>query len=191
MEKRNDEINNDLIERCKYADSKAQNVIYQMYARAMFHVAMRILNHSQWAEDAVQEAFISAFKKIKSYKGESSFGSWLKRIVVRKSIDECRKRNNQLYEDISKSVKEIPDEEILLDVEESAEMIKKIRKAMLCLPEGYRIVLNLNLFEGYDHQEISEILKIKESASRSQLCRAKQKLKEQITKNNLSSENRN
>lgn len=166
-------IHQDLINACRQGNTKAQFEIYKLYYKAMYNSCLRILNNTQEAEDVMQEAFLSAFDKIDSYKGEVSFGAWLKRIVVNKALDFLKKNKINslpLDEKINQiSVEEDENSEIENNVEE-------ITKAIEQLPSGYRIVLSLYLIEGYDHEEIGEILNISASTSRSQYNRAKKKL---------------
>ncbi len=141
----------------------------------MYSVSFRILNHEMEAEDVMQEAFLKAFKKIDTYKGEVSFGAWLKKIVVNRSLDELKKRKVQ-FEEVNDRSSQIAD----YQMETKEVNVDSIKKAIQQLPDGYRIVLSLYLIEGYDHEEISQILGISNSASRTQLLRAKNKLKEKL-----------
>jgi len=124
------------------------------------------------AEDVMQEAFLSAFKKIETYKGEVSFGAWLKKIVVNRSLDYLKKRKVQ-FEEVNERTAHVSDYQMGTK-EIDMQMIKN---AVQELPDGYRVVLSLYLIEGYDHDEISQILGISNSSSRTQLLRAKNKLK--------------
>ncbi len=124
------------------------------------------------AEDVMQEAFLSAFKKIETYKGEVSFGAWLKKIVVNRSLDYLKKRKVQ-FEEINERTTQISDYQMgTKEID-----VQMIKNAVQELPDGYRVVLSLFLIEGYDHDEISQILGISNSSSRTQLLRAKNKLK--------------
>lgn len=168
-------IHQDIIERCKSGEQKAQFQLYKLYYKAMFNTCLRIVNDSFEAEDIMQESFLKAFEKIIFYKGEVSFGAWLKKIVINHSLDELRKRKLDTNS-IEESVYEIKDEEDFDNSNEVSLKIEEIREEICKLPDGYRIVLSLYLIEGYDHDEISEILNIKSSTSRSQCARAKKKL---------------
>lgn len=138
----------------------------------MYSVSLRIINDDMEAEDVMQEAFLSAFKKIGTYKGEVSFGAWLKKIVVNRSLDYLKRRKVQ-FEEINERTTQIKDYQM-----ETKEVdVQTIKKAIQALPDGYRVVLSLYLLEGYDHDEISQILGISNSSSRTQLLRAKNKLK--------------
>ena len=157
-------------------DQKAQFQLYKLYYKAMYNTSLRIVNNSMEAEDVMQEAFLSAFDKINTYERLVSFGAWLKKIVINKSLDHIKKRSQELFS-IDETPVDIPEEtDERTDHEESKYKIEEIREAISRLPEKYRIVLSLYLIEGYDHDEISEILGINSSTSRSQLVRAKQKL---------------
>ena len=169
-------LHQDLLDGCKTGDQKAQFQIYKLYYKAMYNTSLRIVNNSMEAEDIMQESFLSAFEKIDTYSGTVSFGAWLKRIVINRSLDALGKKK-AVFEDIESHFgimdnspeEAVRNEEVDVKVEEIKEAIEK-------LPDGYRIILSLYLLEGYDHDEIAEILKISSSTSRSQLSRAKQKL---------------
>ncbi len=164
----------EIIERIKRGERKAQFEIYKLYYKAMYNTALRIVNSSLEAEDIMQDAFLSAFTKITTYKGEVSFGAWLKKIVVNKSLDFLKKKKIKLAE-INENEKFIEADDFSSETEKKLQ-VEEIKKAITKLADGYRIVLSLYLLEGYDHNEISEILGITSSASRSQFTRAKKKL---------------
>lgn len=151
----------------------------------MYNVSLRILGNTGEAEDVLQNSFIQAFKKIDGLESNEMFGSWLKRIVVNHSIDALRKRKIKFISldanDIEIEVWEEPPS--FFDEKPKKEVIKKIQNGIKQLPEGYKTVINLYLFEGYDHSEISEILGISESTSRSQYIRAKKKLRKILNNN--------
>ncbi len=150
----------------------------------MYSVCMRIINNNAEAEDVMQEAFLKAFTKIDSYKGEVSFGAWLKRIVINRSLDYLKKRKVK-FEEISDRTKEMSD----YQMETKEVNIQVVKDAIQKLPDGYRIVLSLYLIEGYDHEEISNILGISNSNSRTQFLRAKNKLREILKDNEVFSYN--
>ena len=164
----------DLIRQCKRGDQKAQFEIYRLYNAAMFNTTLRIVGDSDDAEDVMQEAFLKAFAKLDSYRGEVSFGAWLKRIVINKALDFLRLKREQLSLEDAAEIGEMADEEA--DVVEYKYTAEAIRKAIYTLPEGYRIVLSLILLEGYDHEEVSMILNISNATSRTQYHRAKKRL---------------
>jgi len=168
-------IHQDIIDRCKSGEQKAQFQLYKLYYKAMYNTCLRIVNDSLEAEDIMQESFLKAFEKINFYKGEVSFGAWLKRIVVNHSLDELRKRK-LITDSLEDSVYEIKEEEKVESNIDIQWKVEEIKKEINNLPDGYRIALSLYLIEGYDHDEISEIMNINSSTSRSQCARAKKKL---------------
>ncbi len=169
-----------LIDACKKGDRKAQFELYKLYSLAMYNTSLRIVRDPDDAEDVMQEAFLKAFTRISTYRGEVSFGAWLKRIVVNKSLDFLRLRRERVSLDEVNEVEEIPEDDPgVIDHAYSAD---EIRRAIYALPEGYRLVLSLILLEGYDHEEVSEILRISNATSRTQYHRAKKKLAELLKK---------
>jgi len=174
----------DNIELCKQNNRKAQLTVYKQYCDAMYHVALRFVKHTAEAEDVVQEAFIKAFSKLHQFKGDVTFGAWLKRIVINKSIDYLKSKKQRLVEldevhlkvvDTNTNDKWLVEDDTTLD---------DIKLAINSLPDKYKYVVMLYLVEGYDHQEISEILKISEVASRTQLSRGKVKLQDLLNHKN-------
>jgi len=141
----------------------------------MLIVAKRFVKDTMEAEDVVQESFIKAFTKLEQYRAEVTFGAWLKRIVINKSIDLLKSKKQRLVdlEDVHLKVVEEDDNwSVEADVS-----IDDVKKAIKQLPEKYKYVVMLYLIEGYDHQEIADILNVSEIASRTQLSRGKTKLK--------------
>ncbi len=169
-------IHQDLIDGCRAGDQKAQFQVYKLYYKAMFNTSLRIVNDDMEAEDVMQEAFLSAFEKINTYSGTVSFGAWLKKIVVNRSLDVLGKRK-AIFEDIENhaGIRDDSSDDAAYR-EELETKVEEVKAAIERLPEGYRVILSLYLIEGYDHDEIAEMLNISSSTSRSQLSRAKQKL---------------
>lgn len=169
-------IHQDLVDRCRLGDRESYYKLYKLYSRSMYNVAFRMVNDEGDAEDVLQEAFISAFKNLTHYRGDSTFGAWLKRIVINKAINQIQKKKwDRIPDDDRWDVKE---EETIDILEGFPFTVEKVRSAIEALPDGYRMVLSLYLLEGYDHAEIGEIMGITESTSKSQFNRAKKKLKE-------------
>jgi len=166
-----------LIEECRKGSSKAQYMLYNQYSKAMFNLAHRILNNREDAEDVLQEAFVDCFRNISSFRFESTFGAWLKKILVNKCINHIKRKKIDLTlcETLPVNVYE-EEEEVVYDT-------GKIFRGIEKLPDGYRVILTLYLLEGYDHAEISQILGITESTSKSQYSRAKDKLKNILRSN--------
>jgi RNA polymerase sigma-70 factor (ECF subfamily) len=171
----NTDIHKPIIEACKQGDERQKYQLYKLYSKAMFNVCYRMMNNREEAEDALQEAFTHAFMKLDSYRYESVFGAWLKRIVINTCINAKNKRKVELtfFEDLHRF--DAPEK-----TDNNDEMVQLtvqgISKAMEKLPEGGRVIFSLYLFEGYDHGEIAQILKITESTSKSQFMRAKRRI---------------
>jgi RNA polymerase sigma factor (sigma-70 family) len=172
----------ELIDACKNGDQKAQFQIYKLYYKAMYNTSLRIVNDVMEAEDIMQESFLSAFEQINSYSGTVSFGAWLKRIVQNRSLDFLRKNRNMVFEDIE-SVREIEDNcaDVTNLIEEPENKINRVLDIVKLLPKKCRNIFTLYFLEGFDHEEISEILSISESTSRSQLSRARLKIISEYT----------
>ncbi|HPI86800.1 MAG TPA: RNA polymerase sigma factor [Bacteroidales bacterium] len=174
------DISRDIIERSKRGNRQAQYQLYRQYAKAMFNICNRMMNDRADAEDMLQESFSEAFRRLDSFRNESTFGAWLKMIVINRCINEIKRKKTQLefFDDMSP----FEDAEDLTDDQSAGLSPERIKKAMEDLPKGSRMIFSLYLLEGYDHQEISEILNISESNSKTQYMRAKQRIKE-ILKN--------
>ena len=173
-----------LIENCKKNDSRAQMKLYDLYCKAMFNTAFNLTKDDMTAQDMMQEAFIKAFAKISTYNGEASFGAWLKRIVINQCLDFIKKQSLNTVE-INEDIIVIGDDEDWnIDTETS---IQEIYTCIELLPQKCKNVVKLYLLEGYDHQEVAQILEISEVSSRSQLSRGKNRLRELLTQDNYAS----
>ncbi len=168
-------VHQDLIDACKIKDRDAQMQVYRLYYRAMHNTAYRIVNDAHTAEDIMQEAFLKAFSKIDSYNNTSSFGAWLKRIVINESINELRRRKPEYSMDVIETGQAEHEKE---DGEWKNLTVRKIRAGIEKLNDRYRAVLNLILVEGYDHREVAEILDVSYNNTRVLYTRARQKLRE-------------
>jgi RNA polymerase sigma factor (sigma-70 family) len=166
-----------LVVECKQGSKKACYELYRLYSKAMLNVAFRIVGNIGEAEDVLQEAFLDAFNKVKDFRQDTTFGLWLKQIVVNRSINLLRKRRLELVELEGDHLENIPEEENE-DEDDIQYQVAMVKEGMKQLPDGYRVVLSLYLLEGYDHEEISQILNISENTSRTQFLRAKRKLME-------------
>ncbi len=160
----------DIIEKCKANDRKAQLSLYKKYSEGMFKVAIRFLKNADDAEDVVQESFIKAFQKMHQFNGDVTFGAWLKRIVINKSIDFLKSKQQKL---------EAIDERYM-HIEENndwtidhAITVDEVKTAIAQLPDNYRYVVMMFLMEGFDHKEISQVLGLTESTCRTRLLRGK------------------
>ncbi|WP_420319894.1 RNA polymerase sigma factor [Flagellimonas sp.] len=167
----------ELVEKCKSNDRQAQLQLYRQYCDGMYGVALRFLKNPHDAEDVLQEAFIKAFQRMDQFKGEVTFGAWLKRIVINGSIDFLKSKHQKTVELNEGHIHVVDDDDWSVEEGISIETIKEVIED---LPEKYKYVVQLFLVEGYDHSEISEILEISETASRTRLLRGKMKLKESL-----------
>ena len=175
----NTKVHQELIEQCKQGVSMSQYKLYNKYADAMYNISYNMLNNHHDAEDALQVSFAKAFNHIQDFNYSSTFGAWLKRIVINNSIN-ILKRNKIQY---TETVENKADEIIVHTTEPKYPYsIEQVKKGIAALPDGYRIVLTLYLIEGYDHTEIAEILNVSVSTSKTQYSRAKKKLQEILNK---------
>jgi RNA polymerase sigma factor (sigma-70 family) len=168
-------MHHELIARCKQGDQQAHFQLYKLYSRAMYNVGYRITGDEEEAQDVLQEAFTSAFRNLDYYRGDAAFGAWLKRIVINKALTALQKRK---YDRIPDNDSFDVAEELPPDDYADTLTVERVKSGIRQLPDGYRAVLSLYLLEGYDHQEIAGIMNISESTSKSQLNRAKNKLRE-------------
>ncbi len=167
------DIHQDLIDRCMNNDRIAQMKLYDLYYRAVYNSILRIVKDPMEAEDLLQDSFLSAFSNMKNFRSESSFGTWIKKIAINRSLNFLQKRSLDIID--------IPEGNIPDQMEENESTYDKyslsdISDEINRLPDGYRVVLNLHLIEGMDHEEIGQILNIKPVTSRSQYMRGKEKL---------------
>lgn len=170
-------IENKIVKGCKLNKAKSQMQLYDRYCQAMFIIANRYVKNTHTAEDVMQDAFIKVFKRIDTYKGEVTIGAWIKKIVINQCIDYLKKRKIEVIG--------IEDKHFEVETSNSWSVddtvnISMVIEAIESLPEKYKLVLKLYLLEGYDHQEIAQVLNITEVNSRSQLMRGKNKLKSQL-----------
>ena len=178
MENKYINIHQDLLDRCMEGDKKAQFEIYRLYYKSMYNSSLRIVGIPEEAEDIMQESFLTAFRKLKTYSGDVSFGAWLKKIVINRSLDALRKRK-VLFEELHVELPVVSEPE----PEVASITVEEVKSAINSLSDGYRTILSLILLEGYDHEEVSEILGIKNVTSRTQFSRARQRLREILTDN--------
>ena len=167
-----------LIQACINEEKYAQKYLYDLYSPKMYYVCLRYARHASEAQDMLQDGFIKVFDNISSFKSNGSFEGWIRRIMVNTSLNYCRKssfKNEQIgledYQDRvvnSKAVSNLGEKELLA-------LIQK-------LPDGYRMVFNLYVIEGYSHKEIGELLDITESTSRSQLAKSRKWMQNELEK---------
>jgi len=172
-----------LISLCRKGDRSAQFEVYNRYYKAMFNTALRIVNDTHWAEDVMQEAFLKAFTKLDSYKGEVAFGAWLKKIVVNHSLDNYKKLNKQVMDYLDDVLYKVEDNESAeaeakIDFEQT--QVQQVTAAIQQLNENYRLILNLHYIEGYDQEEICTILNITAGNCRTTMSRARTSLLQKL-----------
>ena len=170
----------ELLEHCKNGEPGAQFEIYKRYYKAMYNTSVRILKDSFEAEDVMQESFLVAFTKLGTFKGEVAFGAWLKKIVINRSLTQLKKNNR--VDEVKLEV--IPEkEEEVNDANYTSMKAREISEAIKRLKENYRVALTLNLIEGYDYEEVAEIMNITYQNSRTMISRAKNKLRQLLVVN--------
>ncbi len=172
----------ELIALCQSGDQQAQLEIYNRYYKAMYNTAFRIVKNSFEAEDIMQEAFLSAFTKLDSLQDPQTFGAWLKRIVVNKSIYHYNKNGKHQNVPVDGILYKLEDEgtNITSDETESSSKVKVIVNAINALKDNYRIALTLHLIEGYDYEEIGVITNVSYANCRTTISRAKDKLRQAL-----------
>ena len=172
----------ELLEKCRHGDERAQMKIYKKYSKAMYNIAWRIVKDSAEAEDIMQECFLKAFEKLDSFEGTSTFGAWLKRIVVNHSIGVYNKKTRYQEVQYDDQFKHAADDSggVASEEEEQNPKVKMILKTMESLKENYRVALTLHLIEGYDYEEICEILNITYANCRTTISRAKESLRKKL-----------
>lgn len=174
-----------LVNNCLKGDADSYRILYDQYVKAMYNTALRIVNNTADAEDIIQESFIDAFRSLQSFENRSGFGSWLKRIVINKSINLVKRDRKKWVEVDKDHIDEIAIQgEPEIDEEDFVYKVDSIKRGIGLLPDGYRTVLTLYLIENYTQEEIGEVLGIAHATVRTQYLRAKKKLLEIIRQNN-------
>ena len=154
--------------------------VYDRYYKAMYTTALRIVKDSAEAEDVMQDSFLNAFTKIGTFKGDATFGSWLKRIVVNNSINACKKQQRLGEVPLDDKLYKLEDEPETTECSTSSLDLKKVMNALGRLKENYRISLTLHLIEGYDYREMSKILDLSYANCRTTVSRAKESLRREL-----------
>jgi RNA polymerase sigma-70 factor (ECF subfamily) len=169
---------NQIIKGCLDGDRRSQKALFDLFSGKMMAVCLRYAKHKMEAEDLLQDGFIKVFQNIGQYKGEGPFEQWVRMIMIHNAIKKYHKKSNRNEFLADTDLPELPESEEALSqlfYEELLEMIEE-------LPDGYRIVFNLYAVEGFNHKEISEMIGIEESTSRSQLVKARKALQEKLLK---------
>ena len=172
----------ELILLCREKNQKAQFEIYNRYCKAMYNVAYRIVKDAHFAEDVMQEGFLRAFTKIDHYREEVAFGAWLKRIIINHSIDFYKKQSNFKTDDFEKVMYKVEDDSSYSEPQADFNNLKvnQVLKTIESLKDSYRMVLTLHYIEGYDQEEITEILNISYANCRTTISRAKESLRKKL-----------
>jgi RNA polymerase sigma-70 factor (ECF subfamily) len=173
-----------LLKACKQNNQMAQMAIYDRYCKAMYNTAYRIVNNPDDAEDVMQEAFIKAFAKLQSFKAKSTFGAWLKRITVNESLTWLKNNNKYAIDNIEKYPDEIVEEEAI-DLHQQSETVQEILQAINRLKTNYKLAITLHLIEGYDYEEIMQIMNVSYDNIRVIMSRAKKNLKQELQKSEI------
>ena len=178
---RQNEHTDTLLQACLEGKQSAQLKIYNQYYKAMFNTAFRIVKDSAEAEDVMQESFLNAFTKLHTFKGDVTFGAWLKKIVVNNSIYHYRKQQKKqevALDDIMYKVED--NDEVVMDHGIAELKAQKVLETMKQLKDNYRVSLTLHLVEGYDYEEVSEIMDISYANCRTMISRAKESLRKKM-----------
>lgn len=169
-----------LIQACLQNDRNAQRKLYNAYAGRMLVVCARYMQNKEEAEDVLQEAFIKIFQNLSKFRGESTLGAWIKRIVINVAINHIRAQQHfQGMDNVQEYENQFSDGLTGIEGINFQELIEMIRK----LPKGCQSVFNLYAIEGYQHKEIAEMLNITEGTSKSQYARARAILQSQLSVN--------
>ncbi len=171
-----------LLPLCMTGNQSAQMEIYNRYYKAMYNTAVRIVKDVEEAEDVMQESFLNAFTKLASFKGEVTFGAWLKRIVINNSIYHYNKQKKHQKVSLDENVmQKVEDNEgVASDDMITSLKAQKVLETMNKLKDNYRVSLTLHLIEGYDYEEISTIMNISYANCRTTISRAKESLRKKL-----------
>jgi RNA polymerase sigma factor (sigma-70 family) len=170
----------EILEGCKQGKPRCQEALYNLFGRKMMGICLRYANTRFEAEDVFHEAFVKVFQKINQYNGGGSFEGWMKRIFVTTSINNFHKNKKHYHYEEFDNTNDPSFNEDALNQISNEELLQVINQ----LPDGYRMVFNLFVIEGFTHQEIAELLKISEGTSKSQLSKAKQVLQKKLSQLN-------
>jgi RNA polymerase sigma-70 factor (ECF subfamily) len=165
-----------LIINCKKNDAKAQSQLYKLFSGKLFSLCLKYSKNHAEAEDVLQDAFITVFKKINQFGNKGSFEGWIKRVTINTALQ--RYRSQGVYQ----IVNEERIEDVVVEVEEDNLDMDYLLGLIQGLPDRYRLVFNLYALDDYSHKEIAEMLDISVGTSKSNLARARMILKEKIEK---------
>lgn len=167
----------EIVEGCQEGNAKDQRLLFDHFSRKVKAICLRYAGSEEDAEDIFQESFITIFEKIHTLKEFNKINAWVKKVTINKALRYHEKKKSQSFRISVENYREneIEENEIIqaISIQELLELIRQ-------LPDGYRLVFNLFVIEGYGHREIAKMLKIKEVTSRSQLFKAKQLLRKML-----------
>lgn len=170
-----------LLQLCKSGNQHAQMEVYNRYYKAMYNTAHRIVKDSFEAEDIMQDSFLAAFTKLDSLKEIKTFGSWLKRIVINNSIHHYKKSNKYQDVPLDDVLYKVEDDQGITDTHEFNNLkANQVLETMKTLKDNYRMSLTLHLIEGYDYEEICDIMNISSANCRTMISRAKDSLRQKL-----------
>lgn len=168
----------ELIRNCKNGDVAAQQQVYQMYAPKVYGICLKYCHTKAFAEDTLQDTFITVFEKIGQFSHKGSFEGWIKRIAVNTAMQVYRKKP-KVFEIVDDNIPE--EDENSFYIEDSDQYSLDVLLSVIQkLPNRYRLVFNLYVLDGYSHQEIAEMLAISVGTSKSNLSRARKILQQQL-----------
>jgi RNA polymerase sigma factor (sigma-70 family) len=173
-------LNQELFERCKRNESKAQRALYDLFKATLMGLCRRYARDKEDAKDMLQESFIKIFSRMHQVEAVDKFESWMKSVAVRTAIDHyhrLKRTDHPSYSSKEYDVADVDYETILENLSD-----EYLISAINALPEGCRMVFNLFEVEGYTHTEIAELLQVTEGTSRSQLHHAKYLLKQKLSR---------
>ncbi|TCK69084.1 RNA polymerase sigma-70 factor (ECF subfamily) [Winogradskyella wandonensis] len=170
-----------LLELCCKGHQKSQIEIYNRYYKAMYNTSLRIVRDSYKAEDVMQESFLTAFEKLNTLKDKTMFGSWLKRIVINNSIAEYNRLTKENNVDLETVLYKVENTNGIEENDSKNEKVKHILDSIKQLKSNYSLGLTLHLIEGYDYEEISEIMNISYANCRTLISRAKESLRQKLS----------
>lgn len=174
----------ELIELCKKQNATAQGELYKHYNRILFAICLRYSPNYTEAEDSLQDAFITIFKKVEQYNGKGSFEGWMKRVTVNTVLQKYRKQRT--FEIVDEGQIE---DEAEVEIESEDIPLDFLLKIVQELPDRYRLVFSMYVMDGYQHKEIAEMLGISDGTSKSNLARARMILKNKIEEYNAKNDN--
>jgi len=165
----------ELILKCKKQDIKAQGELYKKFSGILFSVCLKYSPNYHEAEDSLQDAFITIFKRIEQFKGKGSFEGWMKRVTVNTVLQKYRKQKV-----FNLTNEEQLEEEVVVEVEDNSVPLDYLLKMVQELPDRYRLVFTMYVLDNYSHKEISELVGISVGTSKSNLARARGILKTKV-----------